>query len=367
MPDISQDTLFPFDNFLSSFNSDENTENSFIFEKILLSVNNNEPNKINGHVKQNRYTFNLSRNRFTEKKSVIIICCKDNKEMIRFCLDKIVSNQINKEHDILIVDDRSFNNDVLDLSDEYMTSYLRIDNSENVFNYSILNNIAVSYLLKYNKELLIFYNNDLWPSTENTLPSIIEKHFKYESNLTGCKLVYPSKEDYTAIGDHKHLLNQIIDRIYHTIQHGGIFFTPKMSAFIDNNRTYGSSEISLAPSHLWRFYNKDANLASKDSACYAVTGALHIISIKDFMSLGGLNIGMGIAFQDIDLCIKAIEKNMNVNYIGSEYMYHAESITNAIEQVTQTNDFYSDHILWEILWGIKLPHMLGYQKISSIK
>jgi GT2 family glycosyltransferase len=360
MQDIHADTLFPFEKFLSSFNHQENCSNSFCFDKIIFSVE--DDNKINGKIRENEYTFNLRRNRFTDKKSIIIICCKDNALLVENCLAKMVLNEINIDHDILLVDDRSDTQSIIDLSDKFNFSYLRIDNTENVFNYSILNNIAASYAIKYNKELLIFYNNDLWPTSKQTLPSLIEKHFNSKANITGCKLVYPSKEEYEKIGKPKHLLDQIIDKIFGTIQHGGVFFTPKMSAFTDNNRTYGSPEIALAPSHLWRFYDSNHLPASLDTTCYAVTGALHIISSKDFIKLGGLNICMGIAFQDIDLCIKAIENNMLVYYVGSESMVHAESITNAKEEVTKTKDFYSDHILWEVLWSIKLPHILGYQR-----
>jgi GT2 family glycosyltransferase len=334
-----------------------NVSNSLSFKHYRYSQNATK--HIDIYESQNNFTFNLLKNKFRSNiSSVIIICSKDNAKILNYSLNKLKEFGILEKHDVLLVDDRSINSDISDLSEEYDVSYLRIDNESNIFNYSAINNIAALYAQHYNKTLLIFYNNDMWPPTRDTLDNLINKHKEYNSNITGCKLLYPTKQDYEELGKPTHLLSNKLDEVYNTIQHGGIFFIPRQS--------YAYESYVLSPVHSFRFYDKDYEFASYDQVCFAVTGALHIINTKDFFDLGGLNTHLSGAFQDIDLCLKALMRKMKVYYIGSEYMYHAESITNAKENLTKSQEFVYDHISWDLLWTNSLSFLLG-QNINNKK
>lgn len=358
MFDIQQYIRFPFDSLKGYGNFAENQKNEIHLDKIVF-LNNENAQQIQKAIIRTEFKFELCRNRFTDKDSVIIICSKDNSNILDYTLSKIYQYEINNQHDILLVDDRSISDNILNLSDKYKTSYLRIDNNDNIFNYSVLNNIAASYAQYYNKKLLVFYNNDVWPSHENSFKNIIAKHKISNADLSGCRLVYPTESDYLSLGKPQHLLDSFIDKVYNTIQHGGIFFFFRKSWFLDND---GKGQLVYVPNHLWRFYQHDHPIASSDSRCYAVTGAVHIIDTQKFIDIGGLNHSMSTTFQDIDLCMKLLENNMNINYIGSEYMYHAESITMLKENWHKKQQFISDNILWDYIWGPKLPKILGYQK-----
>jgi GT2 family glycosyltransferase len=294
----------------------------------------------------------LIRDRFSSNKNCIIICSKDNSHILKYCLNKIKENNIDQYNDILLVDDRSVSKDILNLSDEFSTSYLRIENTSNIFNYSMINNIAAMFACNRNKELLIFYNNDLWPENENTLPNIIEKHKQSKASITGCRLVYPQKKHYEELGKPQHLLSEHMDMLYNTIQHGGIFFYP-----VQNHKYPG-------PRHLWRFYEKNTPMATYNTSCFAVTGALHVINTKDFFDIKGLPISMGISFQDIAICIEACLNNKTVYYVGSEYMYHGESLTNVVEKTNSCSEQTSDFIFWQYLYGPYIDNLIGYQKLN---
>jgi len=351
---------FNFEEVLSKCDFGVNAVNAYDIKTEILSIKNEQ--SLLCDVSYNTYTFELKRNRLDKnKKSIIIICSKDNSGILEYSLSKIKEYGINNDHDILLVDDRSADRSILNLSDDFEVSYLRIDNSHNCFNYSVINNIAAAYAKYYEKELLIFYNNDLWPSSKDTLPNIIKKHKEHNSGITGCKLIYPTKTEYQNMGKPEHILQQYINNAYETIQHGGISFVLKQSSFVDQKRKYISNQIVLAPMHQWRFFAKNTHMASFDAQCFAVTGAIHIINTDLYISLGGLDVRFAIAFQDIDICIRAIEKNINVTYIGTECMYHAESITNHKENTINTNTFTSDNILWDYIYGAKLPTILGLQ------
>jgi GT2 family glycosyltransferase len=340
-----------------SCNLSSGIPNTVSFKKY--NYNKNEKKYIDIYQSQNNFTFNLIKNRFRSNiNSVLIICSKDNAQILNYSLNKLKEFGVLEKHDILLVDDRSINSDISDLSDKYNISYLRIDNKLNIFNYSIINNIAAIYAKHYNKTLLLFYNNDMWPSTKDTIDNLIDKHKQHNANITGCKLLYPTKQDYEQLGKPVHLLNTKLDQVYGTIQHGGIFFITRPS--------YAHESSILCPMHSFRFYDKDYAFACYDQICFAITGALHIINTKDFFDLGGLNIHLSGAFQDIDLCLKALMQKMKVWYIGSEYMYHAESITNAKENLTKTPEFAYDHICWDLLWTDSLSFLLG-QNINNKK
>jgi len=301
------------------------------------------------------YTFSLSRNRFRNNiTNLIIICSKNNAHILDYVLNILNKYNIKDKYDILLVDDRSSSNSILSLSDKYDFSYLRIDNDADIFNYANLNNIAALYAERYNKKLILFYNNDLFPTSVDTIDNLVNKHQAHNSDISGCRLLYPTQQMYQELGKPQHLLSEHLDKIYNTIQHGGIHFMPRLS-------TDGQYWV-LSPSHLWRYYDKETPLAKMDIRCYSVTGAIQIISTETFISLNGFNTSLCTAFQDIDLCLKAIENNLSVYYFGTEYMYHAESLTQVKEKNHYNQMINSDNILWDILWGSKLPHLLGISR-----
>lgn len=358
MLEINQYISFPFDT-ISGYNLDKDiVHNIDIYKPTFTQV---DQHNLSYTIDNNTFTFNLRRQRFSsDKKSILIICSKNNSQVLSFSLEKLKQSGDTYNHDILLVDDRSDNNSILNLSDQFNTSYLRIDNSSNIFNYSVINNIAASYAKYYNKDLIIFYNNDLWPSSNDTLSNIINKHHRHGATLSGVKLIYPSKTEY-AILDKPHILDRYMNQLYNTIQHGGISFGIRASSFVDNKRTYIAPNIVLIPSHTWRFYDNNEIMASYDQRCFAVTGALHIINTDKFINIGGLNCTMSTSFQDIDLCLRLFKNQEPIYYIGSEYMYHAESVTHFNEKITETKDFISDNIIWDYTYGVELPNIIGLQ------
>jgi GT2 family glycosyltransferase len=118
--------------------------------------------------------------------------------------------------------------------------------------------------------------------------------------------------------------------------------------------------LMLRPSHQWRFYQQDHILASTDQRCFAVTGALHVINTKDFVDLGGYSCCLASSYQDIDLCQRAVQKQLPVYYIGSEFMFHAETITNVDGQNINNSRLYqSDRLVYEYIWQPQIQKLLG--------
>lgn len=346
---VDKHISFPFENLLKSSSFKTNYTNTWELNDITF-----DETKDAWQLKYitNSFSACLLRNNFTDNDKVIIICTKDNGNVLDYSLSHLIKTTDIDKYDILLVDDRSSDDTILNLSEKYNTSYLKLNNSRNRFNYSAINNIAATYAKAYDKKLVLFYNSDLWPENSETLSNLVNKHYEYNSSITGCKLLYPSYLDYENIGKPNHLLGKDLSKYYNTIQHGGISFISRRSYVKENC-------VCLAPVHTWRFYNRSHALANVDTRCFAVTGAIQIMNLNEFIELGGLNMALSTSFQDIDLCIRALNKDKPVYYIGTETMYHAESITSCKENITKNKEFTFDHIIWDMYWINSLYNITG--------
>lgn len=344
---------FPFDAILNGCSFDINTKNQLLLERAKFGINSKDHNEI--FIADNRdiFSFELKQLNFSDKKICIIICCKDNPSVLEFCLQNLVKNNTQSIADILIVDDRSSDNSLLALSKTYNTSYIRVDNNNNIFSFSALNNIAAAYCYKYGKENIIFWNSDVWADDSSTLLSILGKHQHYKADLTGIKLVYPKQETYqTIFGKYKHVLDSMLNNAFNTIQHGGIVYltVPQFT---------GSKHLSLRPYHLWRYYDKNEMMASCDVFGFGVTGAFQLIDTELFINVGGYATSMIASMQDIDLCLRLLKDKNKILYMGSEFMYHAESITNYAENNITNHQIISDALIFDFVWNNDIKTLLG--------
>lgn len=289
-----------------------------------------------------KYTT-LFQDRTSNKENIIIICTKEMEQELTFVLNKINEYKIQKESDVLVIDDRPKNNNIKKICSQKKVSYLKITNNLNEFNYSAINNIAAAYAQILKFKTITFWNNDLWPSSKTSFQNILKKHKKLNSSITGTRLIYPKKEIYQEVFKRKNLVNSKED-YFETIQHGGV-------GFYNQESIYKDSTFPM-PFHMFRFEKKDKDKSIEDLKNIVVTGALQIINLKDFISkIKGFKPYLATSFQDIDLCLNAmLVQKLNVNYIGSEYMFHAESITVNKQNHIGSERSKSDQILYQILW-----------------
>lgn len=346
---------FPFSKIVSLLNVNS-AFCEFDFDQIFLSLSENRRD-INISEKIIKYSCYTDIGHVQDhKENILIICIKDNNHLLNFCLDNIYKNHINEYCDILLLDDRPSSDDNRFLCLDKKITYCKVNNTNDTFNYSIINNIGASYARLFNKKRIVFWNSDLWADNPNTLKEILKTHIDKNNSITGIKLIYPDQSDYQYLGIKKHVLGNYFTKSHNTIQHGGIIFIPS-PCLIDPKK------LMFMPSHQWRFYDIDHNLASVDQRCFAVTGALHIINTKDFVDLGGYSCCLASAYQDIDLCQRAVQKQLPVYYIGSKFMLHAETITNTDGQnITNSILFQSDRLVYEYVWCSEIQKLLGISK-----
>lgn len=281
-----------------------------------------------------------------KNKCMVIVCVKNNPKILQYCLQSMRDNDVREYCDILVVDDRSDNQDNMNVAIDFDVSYIRSDNTLDVFNYSMLNNLGAAFAKKYRKNKIICWNSDLFATSKDTVPNLLRKHDEHKSALSGTKLVYPYKEVYENLyPGYSHVLGDGIEKAYGTIQHGGIIFVPIPPA-INNGKKY-----AYVPLHHWRYEKPDKLMANQDQICVAVTGAIHILELDTFIKNGGYACSLASTYQDIELCQRYTEANLPVWYLGSETMLHAETITMKAENNLFTAQYASDQLMYEYLWN----------------
>lgn len=275
-------------------------------------------------------------------KPTILICIKNNLDLLQATIKNLQINNIHKKCNIIITDDRS-DEDIKSCVLKNNLSYLRIDNSKG-FNYSMLSNIPAFITHKLGCEEIILWNSDLWCVKEQYFELLLNKHRQHKGVISGTKLIYPPTDiSFNKQETNKEFKQQKVWR--ETVQFGGSSWIP-------------AQFINFSPMHAFRFKNKDDVRVNCDKGETFVTGALQLIDLQWFIRTGGLNPSLSKNFQDVDLCLRAIEENQKVFYFGKDiFFYHDESlIINKDKKIDL--QFISDNILFGKIWNSKLQELV---------
>ena len=221
----------------------------------------------------------------------IIIPSKDKLSLLQPCLNSIFDKTTYSNYEVLLINNHSQKSQTI----KYLRSLksnpkVKIFSYNHPFNYSSVNNFAVQ---KCSGDYLLFLNNDTRLISPDWLESLLEHAQRPDIRAVGCKLLYPN-------------LN---------IQHAGIILG---LGGIANSASLGLSDLASQPFPL---------LNSKDVIrnFLAVTGACLMIHKNKFLSVGGFNPQFKIAYNDVDLCLRLIEKGYRNLYTPYAQLYHLES------------------------------------------
>lgn len=297
--------------------------------------------------------FFIKQNNFDKQKPTLLIPIKDNSDLLKYTINNLIEKKIARHTNIIIIDDRS-EEDLKTATISNNLSYLRIDN-EKGFNFSMLNNIAAKLCHDLGVEQIILWNSDLWSPDENTLLEILKRHRQNRSKVSGTKLVYPPIE----ISLNKELDTENIKTTFsnllggkwrNTVQFGGDcwILTP-------------NSPIKISPLHFRRFEKINNALVNCDRGVNFITGAFQIWNLDFFVKLGGLNPSLSKNFQDVDICLRVIESEESVFYLGKDlFLYHDESLSmhNLKNEKKNDRQMISDHYLFAKLWNEKIGGMV---------
>lgn len=217
-----------------------------------------------------------------EPKLTIIIPTRDKATMLRRCIDSIKKRSTYRNYEIMVVDNESRER----ATREYLRSFDgRVVEYPHPFNYAKMMNFAVREAGETPFVLLL--NNDTEVISEGWIEALLEHGQRPEVAAAGARLLYPNG----------------------TPQHEGIImgFPGVTAGNVDFNGYDGMGETI------------------RD--CSAVTGACMLMRTDLYLELGGLEEQLGVAFNDVDLCLRAREKGFEIVYTPYALLYHHESAT----------------------------------------
>ena len=220
----------------------------------------------------------------------LIIPTKNNAALLRQCVDSILSKTSYPNYEILVVDNGSDQRETLDyLKTLIAHPKIRVIRDNYAFNYSALNNYAVTFALG---DVLGLVNDDIEVTTTGWLTEMVSHALRSGVGAVGARLWYPD----------------------HTLQHAGMVLVGGVARHIHKHLPKGDSG-----------FNGRAVLTQNFSA---VTGACLVVKRALFEQVGGLNEQeLAVGFNDVDFCLKLGEAGFRNVWTPHAELIHHESAT----------------------------------------
>ena len=215
----------------------------------------------------------------------VIIPTKNNWQL----LDKLIqslSKTKYQNYKVYIIDNMSDEKETIDYLDKCEHTVLRIPNKNNEFNFSYINNQAAH---KVKEEYLLFLNNDTEVIAGNWLSQMVGWAQLPGIGIVGARLLFEDGR----------------------VQHGGVVLG------LQNGLTAFRGTPGKQLGYL--------NYAKVTRNCSAVTAAALLTPKNIFLELGGFNEDdFGVAYNDVDYCLRMLDSGKRVVYCGEAELLHEE-------------------------------------------
>ncbi len=213
-----------------------------------------------------------------EPSVAIIIPTRDRRDLLERCVESIRSASTYPRYRILAVDNDSKEPETLEYLDAFPGDVFRYPGE---FNFAAMMNAAAQQA--GDADMLLFLNNDTEVIAPEWIEALLEHGQRPEVAAVGARLLLPNGDP----------------------QHEGIVVGVAGAA---------ATNVSLEYFGLGRTIRN----------CSAVTAACMMIRQPVFRELGGFEERLAVAFNDVDLCLRAREKEYEVVYTPYALLYHDE-------------------------------------------
>jgi len=238
---------------------------------------------------ENGYTSNTLRVHYSlqnEPKVSIIIPTKNNKILLKRCIESLENNTNYKNFEIIIVDNDSSDEKTL----EYYDSLdYKIISYKDPFNFSKINNLGVK---KAQGDYILCLNDDTKAIDSNWLTEMVSICQQSDVGIVGAKLLHSNG----------------------TIQHAGAVFL-KSGSGLHVFENILESDVGFFNMH---------NVVRDFSA---VTGACLLIKKSIFEKIDGYDDTFDLFYGDADLCLKTLNEGFHVVYTPFARLLHEGSTT----------------------------------------
>lgn len=237
--------------------------------------------------------FRVKRRIKGEPKIAIIIPTYNRADLLRTCITSIEKTAGYQNYEIVVVDNRSDDPQTLQYLRELAGTHTVLRYPQ-PFNFSAINNFAVA---QTKSEHILFLNNDTEALNEGWLAAMLEYSQMPEIGAVGARLYYP----------------------HGAIQHAGVLLG-----------------VGGVAGHSHKYFEKhergymDRIVLSQNLS--AVTAACLMVKRTVFEEVDGFNEkDLAVAFNDVDFCLKIMEKGYRNVYTPFAELIHYESISRGVE------------------------------------
>jgi GT2 family glycosyltransferase len=224
----------------------------------------------------------------------LVIPARDRPELLRRCLDSL-RGKSEVRTELVIIDNQSTDPAALDYFTELERDGATIVRYPHTFNYARQMNLGC---LAATGDYLLMLNNDAVVRSDHWIESLVEQAQRPEVGVVGARLVYPDGRS----------------------QHEGIVLGMGGVAY---NADYGG-------------YFSLGDLVHN---CLAVTAAVAMLRPAVFRQAGGFDERLGVAFNDVDLCLRIGELGYRVLYTPYAVIEHEESASRGSLHPTVDDEF----------------------------
>lgn len=233
------------------------------------------------------------------KKVSIIIPNKNQYELLSSCIDSIIENTHYSDYEIIIVENNSTDNNILQYYGTLEMAYgQKVLSFQEPFNFSKINNYASKYA---EGEYLLFLNNDTKVINNRWLDEMVNCIEDELIGIVGATLLYDDD----------------------TIQHAGVKIATRAIAYHEYHR---------APNTILN------NKLVESRIVDAVTGACLLTKKSLFEEVGGFDENLPYAYNDVDYCLKIKNTGHEVMWTPDALLYHYESKTRGYEDTPEKKE-----------------------------
>jgi len=220
----------------------------------------------------------------------IIIPTRDYVDLVKVCVDGIINKTSYENWEILIVDNGSEKKETHGYLNNIQCQEIKVLKFPGEFNYSAINNFAVS---NAKGSIVVLLNNDIEVIESGWLTELVSHALRPEIGAVGGRLYYSD--------DH--------------VQHDGIILGIGGVAGYANPRLKRRDVAPFGGSRIIRNFS-------------AVTAAVLAIKKDLFNQVNGLNeTNLAVAFNDVDFCLRVAEAGYRNLYTPYCELYHHESLS----------------------------------------
>lgn len=258
----------------------------------------------------------------------LIIPTRNGLDLVRQCIESIVTETTYPNYEILLVDNGSDDPAALGYFGELQKQPgITVIRDDRPFNYSALNNQAVR---RARGEVIGLINNDIEVIAPEWLSEMVSIALQPGVGAVGAKLLYPDE----------------------TVQHGGVLL--------------GVGGATGIASHAHKFLsawdpgymNRSISLQSFS----AVTAACLVVRKSAYEQVGGLNEAeLKVAYNDVDFCLKLLEAGYRNVWTPHAQLFHHESATRGSDFSPERSELFDqEQAYMRSRWGALIANDPAY-------